>query len=262
MSHPGRTDDEMVDDPVTRDSYRATVGRLSAAQKKRAPGAPAYSIYVNRRVGRYIAAAAFRAGLTPNGVNAISAVLTFSAIVLIATIPPAWWLGIVVWFLLAVGYAFDSADGQVARLRGGGSPAGEWLDHVVDSAKTVTLHIAMAIAVYRFFDLESDIWVLIPLGFAAVASVSFFAMILNDLLRAIHSAQPKPGRANSPLRAVLLLPTDYGLLCAVFLLLGWPLAFFVVYGLMFLANAGHLALALVKWFRDMKALGGRVSTNI
>ena len=41
--------------------YRAVVRRLSSAQKT-AHGAPAYSRYANRRLGRYLAAAAYRAG--------------------------------------------------------------------------------------------------------------------------------------------------------------------------------------------------------
>jgi hypothetical protein len=51
-----------------------------------------------------------------------------------------------------------------------------------------------------------------------------------------------------------VIPTDYGLLCLVFVLLGAPLVFFWVYALLFLANAGFMALASVKWFRDMQAL--------
>ncbi|MFP7760263.1 CDP-alcohol phosphatidyltransferase family protein [Marisediminicola sp. LYQ85] len=251
----------MVETP-SPESFGATVRRLSSAQKKRAPGAPPYSIYVNRPVGRIVAAAAYRAGLTPNHVTLLSAGLTFAGIAIIATVPPLWWTGLVVWFLLALGYAFDSADGQVARLRGGGSPAGEWLDHVVDSAKTVSLHVAVAIAVYRFFPFD-DAWALIPLGFAIVATVSFFAMILNDLLKTIHGSDaPRSGREPSALRSLLLIPTDYGIHCAVFVLLSLPVVFLSVYGLLFVACAGHLALALNKWFGDMGALHGRVSTNV
>ncbi|MFP7833509.1 CDP-alcohol phosphatidyltransferase family protein [Marisediminicola sp. LYQ134] len=248
-------------------SYRDTVHRLASAQKKRAPGAPAYSVFVNRKVGRYIAAWAYRAGLTPNQVTGISALLSLAAIVLIATVHPSWWLGVLVWLLLASGYAFDSADGQVARLRGGGSPAGEWLDHVVDATKIVALHGAVLIAAYRFFDLDSDAWLLIPLGFALVGSVSFFAMILNDLLKTIHrgtakdTGAPAP-RAHSPLRSLLLLPTDYGVVCIVFVLLGAPILFFVGYSLLFAAALGHLVLALRKWFNDMDTLGDRTSTNV
>ena len=238
------------------ETYSDTVRRLSSAQKTAARGAPPYSVYVNRRVGRYLAAGAFRLGLTPNNVTAVSAGFTFCAIGLLAIGEPSWWLGLVVWLLLAIGYAFDSADGQVARLRGGGSPSGEWLDHVVDSIKISTLHLAVLITMFTHFPLSSSTWLLVPVGFAAVAAVSFFAMILNDLLKAKHAPTAPPSTApRSALRSVLGLPTDYGVLCLAFVLLGAPLVFFGLYSVLFVANALYLALALGKWFRDMTALG-------
>lgn len=238
------------------DSYRDVVCRLSAAQKH-SIGAPAYSRFVNRPLGRRIAAAAYLAGLTPNAVTGISALLTFSGIAVVALVSPAWWSGLLVAALLVLGYAFDAADGQLARLRGGGSHAGEWLDHVVDAAKISALHLAVLIAAYRFFDLGSVAWLLVPIGFVLVANVTFFGMILNDLLRARLVA--KTGRSverakPSTLRSLLVIPTDYGVMCLVFVLLGWPTVFFGAYALLFLANAAFLLLALLKWFRDMAAL--------
>lgn len=241
----------------SEERYRDTVRRLGAAQKRAARGSPPYSIYVNRPIGRYLAAAAYRAGLTPNAVTAISAAFTFTAIGVLAAAPPSWWVGALVWLLLAVGYAFDSADGQVARLRGGGSPAGEWLDHVVDCVKLSSLHLAVVVTAFLHFDLPTA-WLLVPMGFTVVAAASFFAMILNDLLKARYGAPTSldsaaPG-GRSPIRSLAALPTDYGVICFVFLLLGWPSAFATVYTLLFVANLGYLALALVKWFRDMVAL--------
>ncbi len=240
------------------EGYLGTVRRLASAQKAAAPGAPAYSVLVNRRAGRLIAAAAFRAGLTPDAVTAISAVLTFSGIAVLAIVEPSWSSGVTVWLLLAIGYAFDSADGQVARLRGGGSLAGEWLDHVVDCVKIVTLHLAVLISAFRFFDLPTEGWLLVPIGFAIVATGTFFAMILNDQLKAVHAARrgaALPARAASRrLRSLLLVPTDYGFLCLSFVLLGAPAIFAVLYLLLFVANALFFGLAAVKWFRDMRRL--------
>src|SRR5687768_2318769 len=125
--------------PGFADSY----DRLRSAQKGHARGAPAYSVYVNRRIGRVFAAFAFSRGLTPNQATAISAVHTFTGIALIVALSPSWWSGLLIALLLACGYAWDSADGQIARLGGGGSAAGEWLDHFVDALKISTLHLAV-----------------------------------------------------------------------------------------------------------------------
>ena len=213
-------------------------------------------MFVNRPVGRVIAAGAHTAGLTPNQVSLISAAFTFTGIVLLATVPPSIVLGIVVWLLLAIGYAWDSADGQVARLRGGGSLAGEWLDHVLDSTKLVALPIAVTIGWYRFFPLASELWLLVPLGFAVVSTVTFFGMILNDLLRGKRGV-PQAAQAGgfSIVRSLLGLPTDYGVLCFAFVLWGWAPAFILVYSLLAIAALLYLVAALAIWFRKMSALG-------
>lgn len=238
-------------------SYRAVVRKLAGAQKAAAPGAPAYSVYVNRRLGRFLAAAAYLVGLTPNGVTAISALFTFSAIISLAVFPPSLLLGLLVTLGLVLGYAFDSADGQVARLRGVGGPQGEWLDHVVDCTKTASLHLAVLITLYRHFALSTEWLLLIPIGYSVVASVNFFAVILNDQLRAVYSGSRKSVYAaggSTLVRSILLAPTDYGLICYVFVLIAVPWLFVIVYGLLFLANLGHTVLALRKWFGDMGAL--------
>ncbi|MGB3827978.1 MAG: CDP-alcohol phosphatidyltransferase family protein [Ornithinimicrobium sp.] len=253
-SNPLHTQTEPAD--VT--GYRQALHRLSAAQKTTV-GAPAYSRFVNRPLGRRCAAVAFVLGLTPNGVTAMSAACSFVGIAALALVSPSWWLGLLVAFLLALGYVLDAADGQLARLRGGGSLSGEWLDHVVDAAKISSLHLAVLISTYRFLDLD-PLWLLVPIAFTAVANVTFFAMILNGLLRDRHVARTghavvRP--APSTVRSVLVIPTDYGLLCLIFVLLGWPGLFFGAYTAIFLCSTGFLALALVKWFRDMHALGLR-----
>jgi phosphatidylglycerophosphate synthase len=237
------------------ESYRETVARLASAQKGRAAGAPAFSLLVNRPTGRYLAAWAYRAGLTPNQVTLISAGFTFSGLAVVGLITPSGWSGLLVWVCLFLGYAFDSADGQVARLRGGGSLAGEWLDHVVDCVKASVLHVVVLIAAVRYFELDSLWWCLIPLGYLVIDNVSFFAIILNDSLKQIAGVPLRSPGQFRWFRSFLVLPTDYGILCLAFLALGWPDVFMTVYTLLFLATAGHTALALPKWFRDMRRIG-------
>lgn len=233
--------------------YRAALGRLQAAQKPSA-GTPAYSRFVNRPLGRRLAALTYVWGWTPNGVTALSALSSVAGIVLIAAVPPALWQGVLVSALLLLGYALDSADGQLARLRGGGSVQGEWLDHTVDAAKLGVLHLAILIAAFRFFDVPT-LWLLVPAAYLIVDNVMFFSMILKDLLARRDGSAPQPSMAStSRLRAILIIPTDYGLFCLVFLLLGVPIAFFSVYTFLFACNAVILVLVLVKWYRFTGAL--------
>ena len=238
------------------ESLRQTVRRLSSAQKG-AKGAPAYSRFVNRKLGRLLAAVAFHLRLTPNAVTGISAVFTFSGIAVLALVPASWPMGVAVTLLLVLGYAFDAADGQLARLRGGGSPAGEWLDHMVDALKIASLHLALLVGAYRFELIDREAWLLVPLAFSVVSVVLFFGTLLNEALRAQHGARTRAARTDerpSVLRSVLVAPTDYGVLCLVFALLGAPIVFATVYGLLGLATAGYLLLASVKWFGEMGRL--------
>lgn len=247
----------MKNDPTQLDRisrYRDAVRRLQTAQKPSA-GTPLYSRVVNRPLGRRFAALAYLAGLTPNQVTAISALFTFSAIALIVSLSPTWWLGVLVSALLVLGYAFDAADGQLARLRGGGSVQGEWLDHTVDVAKECGLHLAILIMVYRHFDLP-EAWLLVPIAYTLVDTVMFSSMLLKDLLASRELGGKAPGSraSNSLVRAVMVIPTDYGFFCLIFLLLAQPLLFFSVYVLFFGCNAIILVLVLRKWFRDMGTL--------
>lgn len=227
--------------------FAAALDQLRGKQKS-AKGVSLYSRFVNRPAGRVLAAAAYRAGLTPNQVTAISALCTLAGLAGIALLAPSWPLGVGVYLTLAVGFAFDSADGQLARLRGVGSPAGEWLDHVVDCAKHVLLHTAVLISFYRFFDLDPG-WLLLPLAFQLIAVLIFFGGVLTEKLLPPRTG---PGTPPSNARAIALLPVDYGVFCLVFLLLGSPDAFLAGYAALAAANAVVAAALLAKWFRSLK----------
>ncbi|MFB4421320.1 CDP-alcohol phosphatidyltransferase family protein [Streptomyces sp. QL37] len=235
-----------------------TVLRELRGAQKSSKGVSLYSRYVNRPAGRLLAAGAFRVGLAPNQVTSVSALFTFAAIAAVALLEPSWWLGVAVYAGLAVGFAFDSADGQLARLTGRGGPDGEWLDHVVDCAKMILVHSAVLIAFHRFGSLPGDGWLLLPLGFLFVAVLTFCAGLLREQLgKAAARAAPAPAGPVAPVsrvRAVALLPADYGVFCLVFLLLGAPGAFRAGYAALAAVHAVFLVAFLVKWFRELKAL--------
>ncbi|MFJ6720022.1 CDP-alcohol phosphatidyltransferase family protein [Streptomyces sp. NPDC091259] len=228
---------------------------LHGAQKS-AKGVSLYSRFVNRPAGRYLAAGSYALGLTPNQVTLVSAAFSFAAVAAVALAAPSWGLGIAVWAALAVGFAFDSADGQLARLRGGGSASGEWLDHVVDCAKLTALHTCVLIAFYRFPDMYgtgSDGWLLAPLVFQFASVVTFFGGLLTEKLKP-KPAPGSPAAAPSNLRAVALLPVDYGVFCLVFLLLGGGELFRWAYAGLGAVAVLFLLAFLAKWFRELSAV--------
>ena len=228
---------------------------LLCGAQKASPGTPLYSRLVNRRLGRGLAVLALLLGVTPNTVSLVSAAFSFAAIGVIAVATPSTTVAVAVTTLLVIGYGLDSADGQVARATGGGSPFGEWLDHMIDAAKVASLHAAVAWSALSHTG-PSRLPVVIALVFGVVASVTFFGMILTDQLRrSAGLPKDRPGStASDLLRAVLVLPTDYGLLCLVFLLFGWPAAFFPAYGLLAVGSSVLLLVAALRWTRQLRGL--------
>jgi len=255
-------------DPGTaaRRSIQAAYRQLARAQKPAARSAPAYSRFVNRRIGRALAALCWAAGLSANTVTAISAALTFGSIAALAVYPPTWQLGLVVSAGLLLGYAFDSADGQVARLSSSSSPAGEWLDHVVDAIKASALPLALAVGLQRA-GAVTEAWLLVPIAASIVGAVLFFSMILLEQLRRQHSSVPLARTAGSDppwrglARSVLVVPMDYGVLCLSFALLGALPVFVVVYSVIVAATSVFLLLAAAKWFTELRGLGTRPLTE-
>lgn len=239
---------------ATQQTFGDSYAYLANAQKK-SVGVSLYSRWVNRPVGRVLAAVAHVLGLSPNAVTALSALASLAGLTLLVAVRPSAAVGVGVGLLLMLGFALDSADGQLARLRGGGSTLGEWLDHLVDSGKTVLVHTAVLIAAWLYFDVPTA-WLLVPLAYQFVAVVQFCGILLTQFL------EPRnPGakaRRPSTLRSVLLLPTDYGILCVAFLTSGIPGVFMPVYSALGLSTAVLTAAMIVQWASRLGAAGEQV----
>jgi phosphatidylglycerophosphate synthase len=230
-------------------SIGVALHELGTAQKA-SRGVSLYSRFVNRPTGRLLAATAHGLGMTPNQVTVVSALATAAGVATLALVPPSPVGSTLVWLLLALGFALDSADGQLARLRGGGSAAGEWLDHVVDAGKMVAVHAAVLVMLYRFGAVRG-VGLLVPLTFALVATIIFAGGTLASLVRRDATQISPVRRPNSTIAALGLLPADYGVLCLVFLLAWHQRLFFVVYTALLAVNAVLMCLLLAKWFREL-----------
>lgn len=200
---------------------------------------------------------AYSLRLTPNQVTGISAICSAIAILVIALAPISIVTGVIAAILYALGYAFDSADGQLARLTKTGGPAGEWLDHVVDMGKTVLFHGAIIFSLIIHSAVVPTALFAVIIGYTTVSVVAFFAWLLVDLLQRSHrvatTASNRPPDHAPLMRSLLRLPSDYGLLCWVMIF--WStIIFWWLYVLLFIANLLILLLALPVWFRQAKAI--------
>ncbi|WEK13372.1 MAG: CDP-alcohol phosphatidyltransferase family protein [Candidatus Microbacterium phytovorans] len=229
-------------------TFRDRFTLLREAQKRRT-GVPLYTLAVNRPVGRVIAAASPR-GITPNHLTGIGALFTFAGILYLLVWADGSPWSALVGVALVVGFFFDSADGQLARLRGGGSASGEWLDHVIDGVRIVLLHIATLAFLLRTEAVPTPVAFALCTVFVVAASATFFSGSLFEKLTT--SAPSTRVTSGSRLRSALMLPVDYGVTCWIFLLTAWVPVFVVVYALAALAKVGTTTMLLSKWYRTLR----------
>ena len=227
-------------------AYRSA---LAAAQKPGA-GVPAYMRWVNRGAARVVAAACAASGWTPNFVSFVSVCFSAIGLVALVALSPACWSGLIVGVALAVGFMFDSADGQVSRVTGASSKTGEWVDHVADAFRSPAIHFCTAIAVMAYLP-ESWWLALVALAYGWVTSGQFMSQILAEqFVRAAGRKQTRGGN----MRSFILLPTDPGVLCWSFVLWGLGAPFMVLYTLLAAVAIAHCAISLRRRFSDLRAL--------
>ncbi len=247
LAAPGGSSRQAV---VPERSFRVALSGLRTAQKP-GNGVPAYTRWVNRRLARFAAALAFSLGWSANAVTVTSALFSAAGLALLVLIPPSLTSGIAAALLLAIGYMLDSADGQVARLGKRGGPAGEWLDHVVDAIRTPAIHLAVLIGLYAVPGVGR--WpLLVAIGYCLVSSGQFLSQILSEQLAG--SAVPASDSAGVT-QSLVLLPTDTGTLCWIFLLWGAPTVFVWAYAALFILNTVHAALSMRRKYRRLVAHG-------
>lgn len=229
--------------------YATYLRRLNAAQKP-GGGVPAYMRWVNRGGARVVAAFAAAVGWTPNMVTTLSVCLSAMGLVILASAPPSVIGGLCVGLLLALGFLFDSADGQVSRVTHASSKTGEWVDHVADAFRSPAIHLVTAVALW--WHRPDMTWLaLVALVYAWVTSAQFLSQILAEqFVRAAGRAQTRGGT----LRSFILLPTDPGVLCWSFALWGFAPVFAGVYTLLAVVAVLHSSVSLTRRYRDLKAL--------
>lgn len=229
-------------------SYRAAMAALTTAQKSGA-GVPAYLRWVNRPLGKRLAAVAFVLRMSPAAVTGISGLVSLAGVLLLAVAPPNEGTALGVTALLLGGYALDSADGQLARLTQSGSVAGEWLDHVVDAARLPSVHLGVAVSLARRGTPAADWASLVAVSFMVLVSAWFFGQILAEKLG--RDGQGRPGASAPTWVSWAKLPYDVGFLYMMMLLLPFVDVFLILYVGLFLLNLSVAAASMRRKYRSL-----------
>lgn len=208
-------------------------------------GGGLYSSAVSQRIGSVIAAAAGNAGLHPTVLTlaSLTAGLLSSLLGALAGVHSAWLLGLVALLGWQLAYAFDCADGQLARASGQTSPYGARIDVLVD----FTVQTGLVAAVVTVADHWSHPRPALLGAYATLWVVSLFTSVLagSDAEGATRLLS-----SGSPAVAVGKLVRDYGFVVLVLGLLltvrpsitVWFVLFFLVLnGLFLLVSVGRAA---------------------
>lgn len=232
---------------VGMSEFRSRYERLSTAQKV-PKGVPAYTLYVNRPIGRMIAAAS-PPWVTPNGLTLTGTLFSYSALVLVWLLPVDRPVMSLVGLLLIIAFFVDSADGQLARLRGGGSSFGGWLDHVLDAGRSAFLHMTVAAYFYRT-GLTLEKLAVCTLFLISVVLIYTGGLLIENVQTRKQSDSVRAGDVLA--RSLLLLPVDFGILCALFLFLPWPAMFTAGYAVLAVFNVIYGVLYMRKWTKELR----------
>jgi phosphatidylglycerophosphate synthase len=100
---------------------------------------------ISYRMGAVVALCASRIGVAPNMISLLSGAITiFSAMLAVYVGQGSWVAGVVLTLGLQIGYAFDCADGPLARATGQGSSFGSLLDKITDLSSGMLLPCILA----------------------------------------------------------------------------------------------------------------------
>jgi phosphatidylglycerophosphate synthase len=178
-------------------------------------GGGLFSEALSQRVGAVVALAGHRLGAPPTALTVVNLLVGLAASVTVTALAgpvaegsvPAWAVGLVALVGWQLAYAFDCADGQLARVTARTSPSGARLDILCDVAAQIALVTALAATVAAQRP-GTPAWLL-----AAFAGTWMVNLVTSVLQSGPQAASMVPSRS-LPVRLAKLV-RDYGAVIAV-----------------------------------------------
>ena len=221
-------------------------------------GGGLFSEAISQRIGARIAVFAHRHGLAPSVLTAfnlgLGCLVSFVVIATAGTVAEdegwawQWGVGLLALAGWQLAYAFDCADGQLARVTGQASAAGARLDVLCDVAVQIGLVSALAAAAMAQVP-ETPAWLL-----AAFAG-TWMVNLVTSVMQSGDKASSMVTSRSLPVRLIKLV-RDYGALIALsgLVLTVAPQWTIWYVGLFTLVNAAFLAASVI--FSGRAALRG------
>lgn len=209
-------------------------------------GGGLFSEAVSQWGGALLARTGQRLGLPPTALTLVNLVLGLATSVTVAGLAPrvaggdlpAWPVGLLALVGWQLAYAFDCADGQLARVTGQGSAAGARLDVLCDVAAQIALVAALsAVAVAQRPG--------VPAWLVAAFAGTWMVNLVTSVMAKEGTNESLVASSSLPVRVVKLV-RDYGamlfLICLV--LAVWPAGMIWVMVLFSLVNCLFLVASI------------------
>ncbi|MBN1971470.1 MAG: CDP-alcohol phosphatidyltransferase family protein [Candidatus Delongbacteria bacterium] len=233
--------------------FKENYNKLKYLQKG-SLGTPAYTRYINRWFGRLFASFIALFEITPNAISLLSSIITLISFILFLLLNKIhFFTSLVLVILLMLGYALDSADGQLSRLLIKQSKRGEWLDHTLDAIKIPLGHGVAIFYIINTWAINHS-WFVLYLILLSLTSGRFLSNILKTKLIDYKSKKSQVDSTNNDvIKSILLLPEDYGVYILLFLFTCKPNLFFVAYTIWGSIIILLSIFGLIKSWRDFSA---------
>lgn len=194
----------------------------------------------SQRIGARLAYAGYRAGLSPSALTGMGLLFNIAASVVFATRRLDLATSALALLLYQIAYAFDCADGQLARGARQASAFGAWLDLSLDYLRCIAIGGAVLVVVARGL---GSLDVALAAAGSLVAGMVISAHTGMALRRApaAGDADTSPAWTVRALRVVIDTPSILIVLCAA---RSWPMAlacYAAAMGIMDCAVASYVA---------------------
>lgn len=193
----------------------------------------------SQRVGAIIAWMMGRVGASPSAVTLMGCLVFIGGALMYAILPSGVLPLLLCAMVYQLGYAFDCADGQLARATGCSSAFGAWLDVACDHVRVITIHFAAAYWLVVGLDVGFGLAAAVAAAGATALSIKLHTL---TVISSDHSIAPGP-RSRRRQRALDIMdpPVFMLVLCLLRESPTWLTGYIVAMAALYLATAVALA---------------------
>jgi phosphatidylglycerophosphate synthase len=147
--------------------------KISDVKPFQKPQDSIFSTLINRKFSRIFSYFIVKyTKIGPTFVNFLSLFVSLAGCAMF--LHPNYWVRFAGIFVLQIGFTFDCADGEVARMRNVANAFGAWIDSVMDRFKEFAMLGAMT---WFWYDqVQTEVWVLV-VGFLAIIGLEMVSYL-------------------------------------------------------------------------------------